>query len=386
MTTPKPQLNRLPELDGLRGLAILLVLIGHYFAAISQPEPDTIWVNLIIATRLTWTGVDLFFVLSGFLIGSNLLKYHRSNNFYQVFYFRRICRIFPLYYLFIILFFILLACGAEAISPWLFSNAMPFFAYATFTQNIVSLYYVAYLGFPAFGLGITWSLAIEEQFYLFMPFLVRNLSRRRLCYLIFIVIILAVTLRFIIYIYSTSPVGVIANYVLLVTRADSLMFGVLVALIFATPHWAKLLRKRIRVIHFLFLITGAGLLSLNIARQELAGSESEIMSTAGYTWVGIFYSCLLIILLAQPEAFMARIFRNRVLRWLGKVSYGVYLIHLLILGLCHALLFRNAPKISAPKEALATLLALAISLLIAQLSWKFFESRIVQYGKAFQYS
>ncbi|MFN7140591.1 MAG: acyltransferase family protein, partial [Limisphaerales bacterium] len=90
--------SRIPELDGIRGIAILLVVLAHYF--VLPVGPGFAAANFLgTFFGLAWSGVDLFFVLSGFLIGGILLDAKASNNFFKVFYTRRVCRIFPLYFL-----------------------------------------------------------------------------------------------------------------------------------------------------------------------------------------------------------------------------------------------------------------------------------------------
>jgi peptidoglycan/LPS O-acetylase OafA/YrhL len=94
-----------------------------------------------------------------------LLDNRDATNYFKVFYVRRICRIFPIYYLNLLLFFALLASGWGSISPWLFDRPLPFLSYATFTQNISAVYFLVYFGFPpfgAYGLAATWSLAVAE--------------------------------------------------------------------------------------------------------------------------------------------------------------------------------------------------------------------------------
>ena len=100
-----PRLNsRIPELDGLRGLAILLVLVWHYFISSISVGVGTWQAYAVVPFRLTWSGVDLFFVLSGFLIGGILYDVKNSENYFKVFYFRRIYRIFPVYFIWAVLF------------------------------------------------------------------------------------------------------------------------------------------------------------------------------------------------------------------------------------------------------------------------------------------
>ena len=100
--------KRIPELDGLRGIAIALILILHYFVVNIKADLGSTLAYFLACFRLTWSGVDLFFVLSGFLIGGILLDNRESTNYFRVFYVRRTCRIFPLYYVNLLLFFLLL--------------------------------------------------------------------------------------------------------------------------------------------------------------------------------------------------------------------------------------------------------------------------------------
>src|SRR6266446_4286628 len=90
---------RVPELDGLRGIAILLVIVWHYAVELFAREPGSTAAYGLAVLRLSWSGVDLFFVLSGFLIGGILIDNRGARNYFRVFYFRRVCRIVPLYYL-----------------------------------------------------------------------------------------------------------------------------------------------------------------------------------------------------------------------------------------------------------------------------------------------
>ena len=155
--------RRIPELDGIRGLAIVSVLIWHYGVGQIVSEPHSILNYALRMLGFTWSGVDLFFVLSGFLIGGILLDNKGSKDYFKIFYIRRICRIFPLYFLWLALFaaisygaaYFVVANRLHQID-WLFQNSMPMWSYLTFTQNIA----MAFKGdFGANWLGVTWSLA-----------------------------------------------------------------------------------------------------------------------------------------------------------------------------------------------------------------------------------
>lgn len=130
--------GHIPELDGLRGVAIGLVIIWHYLPSLVHARPGTTASYLIATTRLTWTGVDLFFVLSGFLIGGILLDARQARNYFSVFYTRRFFRIIPIYVA-VLLIFRGITMLQDATYPDLARAAPgsnpPWYMYWTFTQN-----------------------------------------------------------------------------------------------------------------------------------------------------------------------------------------------------------------------------------------------------------
>jgi peptidoglycan/LPS O-acetylase OafA/YrhL len=226
-TTSHQPSSRIPALDGLRGIAILLVLLRHSVAG--TPTESKFWSAVLHPLKLTWSGVDLFFVLSGFLIGSILLNVRCSPRYFQTFYIRRAFRILPVYYIFVLIYFarhlhipFLPSVLADA-SPL----PVPFLAFVTFTHN----FWMATFGwFGAWGIAPTWSPAIEEQFYLAIPFLVRRISVRLLYLVLGCVIVGAPILRAILP--HIMRHGAFASFVLMPCRADALSMGVVAALIY----------------------------------------------------------------------------------------------------------------------------------------------------------
>ena len=155
-------MKRCAQLDGVRGVALAMVLVWHCFCCQVDAESPVIVGSVSRAFSLGWSGVDLFFVLSGFLIAGILLDHQKTSNYFRVFYLRRTCRIFPLYFLLLGAFVCLYRTPLAASDSfrWLFENPHPIRSYATFTQNI----FMATRGsFGPHWLGITWSLAVEEQ-------------------------------------------------------------------------------------------------------------------------------------------------------------------------------------------------------------------------------
>src|SRR6266542_6211843 len=166
--------ERFKELDGLRGISVILVISLHIFKRSGYFTKHETLHFITSLTYIGWLGVDIFFTLSGFLITSILLKTKSENNYFRNFYARRILRIFPLYYVFIIVMLAFL----PTLAPYYNSNistAIPFlFLYAQNWMGILGL-----TGLPAI-MAVTWSLAIEEQFYLMWPAMVYYTRRETL--------------------------------------------------------------------------------------------------------------------------------------------------------------------------------------------------------------
>ena len=170
--------HRVPELDGIRGMAILVVVIFHWVTLEAQSILPERIENVL---SFGWSGVDLFFVLSGFLIGGILFDARDSSNYFKVFYMRRFYRIVPLYGA-ICLTTLVIYYAHLSTHAWLFRGPkLPWYSYLTFAQNVwmVKLHTLGY-----WQLAVTWSLAVEEQFYLTLPFVIRFTSRKTLPYVL----------------------------------------------------------------------------------------------------------------------------------------------------------------------------------------------------------
>src|SRR5882762_4814287 len=189
---------RIPVLDGLRGIAILLVMVYHFWFYGFAFGRQTILERMYSHTAgVGWIGVDLFFVLSGFLITGILYDSRNDPHYYRVFYARRTIRIFPLYYAFLALFcgIVPMALGFlhhPEVAPSHDSTTAKLFVWS-YTLN----WYEGFKGFSIVSASLQhfWSLSIEEQFYLAWPFLVLTLTRRRLLSLCGVLVLLAFVLR-----------------------------------------------------------------------------------------------------------------------------------------------------------------------------------------------
>ena len=360
--------SRIPELDGLRGIAILLVLLYHYISIPPGQPPSPLLQGLF---AIGWSGVDLFFVLSGFLIGGILLDVRQSPNYFKVFYGRRFYRIVPLYYLWIGIYFIAASFWSNP-ETW---RAIPIYVF--FLQNSAKINH-AVLG-TAF-LGGLWSLAVEEQFYLIIPSVIRFLSRRGLLLILWSAIICAPVLRALLHEHLASHPA--APYMLTPCRADSLAMGVLLAL-----GWRN---ERLRAAFYRFqtLIYGTCLV-LFCAFLYLAVWKPSQYSLTMYSWgfsvVDAFFACLLAIAVMVPGSRWAAFCRLSFLAEIGRVSYCLYVIHAVVDLACHELFFQSLPRSDSLKTALVSVLAAALSYGLAALSWRFFEHPLLRKGHALKY-
>jgi peptidoglycan/LPS O-acetylase OafA/YrhL len=368
---------RIPELDGIRGTAIAMVLTWHFFVlgAAASPAAGTFLSRSLIPFRMMWTGVDLFFVLSGFLIGGILLDAQKSTNYFQVFYIRRFFRIIPLYAAVLLVFPVLLFAAEflpKGTSAWLGQDLFPWYSFWTFTQN----FWMAHVNTPGAHIAaVTWSLAVEEQFYLTLPLIIRFFTGRRLLLLVVAGICLAPILRTVILL--NSPENWVAAFVLMPCRADALLFGVLAAILLRQEQVSVRLQNATRYFGILFLVQLLGVGYLLIKSSSM---YDPLMQKIGYTWVAFFYATILVFVLTHRESLLGSVFRNRLLQWFGMLAYGTYLIHQAVLGFVFALIWGRPPEITGMYTLFASVGSLALTLLIAALSWRCFELPLIRVG------
>ncbi|HSY52003.1 MAG TPA: acyltransferase [Thermoanaerobaculia bacterium] len=367
-TLPEPDRRRVPELDGIRGLAILLVLIWHYLLCEVGAPP-----LLFRFLNITSSGVDLFFVLSGFLIGGILLDQRDAPNYFSVFYGRRICRIFPIYFAWLLLYVVLspiryhLHIGTAA--DWSLGPQLPLWSYATFVQNFLQ----AKRGtFGPFWLAPTWSLAVEEQFYLLLPLVIRFTSRRWLPVLLGAAVVAAPFARALVY---DPGQGGIASTVLLFCRTDSLLLGVLSARMVRQEGAVERIIRWMPALRILFL-SGLGFAML-----------TEYVPWTRASWVAhdsalaVAYTCLVLLSLHAPRSPLARMSRWVWLRRLGIIAYGTYLIQEAVAGFVFGFARGRWPSILTGSDLLLNLPALAVTIGLAAVSWRWFEKPIVSFGR-----
>jgi peptidoglycan/LPS O-acetylase OafA/YrhL len=376
------EVPRVAELDGLRGFAILSVVLMHYFY---NPDPHLKGpiheIQRIFA--LGWSGVDLFFVLSGFLIGGILLEYRNSPCYFKPFYLRRIFRIFPIYYLWILLFIVLIHFGGPLLRTHTHSGQLPelnfsIYRHFLFLQN---LWDVDYITLAIWWFSTTWSLAVEEQFYLVAPLLVRYLPQRLLPPLLGAIVVLAPLLRTLIRLHSGSDVNWPA-YRLMPCRADALAIGMLLAYAWRTDSIRKIiLGKPVR----LYIVFSLLLIGMAVIWWRYPNPNDALTQSVGYSLIALFYAVLLIISIGLRSGPIAKFMRWGVLREFGRISYCLYLIHLVVGYFCFGFLTRSTIHFSDWRSGSLGLLSLAVAYGLSRISWTYFEHPLVQRGHRYKY-
>jgi len=371
--------GRIPELDGLRGLAILLVIVCHYIASADHQQLGYWWDRGLTALSVGWSGVDLFFVLSGFLIGGILLDARGSPRYFRTFYLRRVYRILPIYFAWIGLYIAVVLAASSLLKKPSFTSLhdlriVPI--YILFLQNIFySLNIFQWRWFV-----VTWSLAVEEQFYLFAPVVIGFLSRRRLVLALAGVVALAPVLRFLAFAYLGK--WYYLPQFAMPCRADALALGILAAVAWRDARFREWLKEHPAVLQRTFaylLVVLAGMM------WWLGRPNGLVTYTAGYSVLGIFYTCFLLLVMSQSDGPVARVVRARWLRYLGGISYCVYVVHLAMDEFASEILLGTRPRIYDAKGIAVSVLALGITWAVAASSWKYFERPLIRRGHRYAY-
>ncbi len=322
-----PARDRIPVLDGIRGIAILLVMTFHFWIS-DLASGTALWDRIYgDVAGIGWIGVDLFFVLSGFLITGILYDSRESPNYFRVFYGRRTLRIFPLYYASLAILFLF--------GPYVMAHVYRPAMAEMETGTTVKLFAWTYLlnwyeglkgwNVVAHPLQHFWSLSVEEQFYLIWPLLVLKLARRRLMGVCAGLMALALMLRGVMYGLHFP----FAAYTWTICRADSLAIGAVVALASRDPDdWKVLLKwaRRLALPALAAVILGR---ILNPRCTVGPGDTPDFfMNTFELTLAGIFFAaCIAIAVASHKESLGHRLLASSFLRFFGKYSYCLYVCH-----------------------------------------------------------
>ncbi|HEY0779300.1 MAG TPA: acyltransferase [Gemmatirosa sp.] len=364
MTAPRvaapPSARHLASLDGVRGLAILLVVLYHCQQVL--PLAATRVGGLLGAvTGAGWSGVDLFFVLSGFLITGILLDARGDGpatppGYFSAFYARRALRIFPLYYAYLLVVVLIAPPAPEPHSPlwhWLYGS------------NLL----VARYGWGAITRGWTgalWSLSVEEQFYLVWPALVLWAGRRRMPAVCGAIVVAALAGR----VLAMRDVGPHAAYTLMPLRADALAVGAWIATVWRRPDGEARLARLSP-----WLLGAGGLVVGGLAiRFRGLPYAAPLVATLGYSALAVGYGGVVArAATSAPSTWFARAFQTPPLRVLGRYSYAIYLFHGPLLRPIARMLAPGASEGSGRQFFAYAAVLLLVTTALAALSWHWFE-------------
>ncbi len=378
--------RRIPELDGLRGFAILLVVMCHYIGNAHHRPLGVFLHRTLAAFSVGWSGVDLFFILSGFLIGGILLESRSSPGFFRTFYLRRVHRILPIYYLWILLYVIFVSTIIFLVHRPVdvVHEGVPISAndlahvprYLFFLQNILySPTRIEWIWFV-----VVWSLAVEEQFYIIAPPLIRFLSRKALLITLVATVLLAPVFRGVLYLHFPSLRDF--SHQGMPSHADALSLGILAVMAWRWEPFQRYLAAHPAVLRRAFLCCGLGVIAVF---WWLVHPANFVMIVFGFSVLAVFYTVLLLWVLSGTSPILTRLSRTAWLQALGGISYCVYIVHDTINQLAHRILLRAEPQIYNWKGVGTTLLAAILTLAIASVSWKFLEKPLIRRGRKFSY-
>lgn len=354
--------SHLPVLDGIRGLAILLVVPHNLHLAV---EPQGVLAKLFQAVLdRGWIGVQLFFVLSGFLITRILIRTSRASNYYQAFFVRRALRIWPLYYFALLLFL----CVLPAFGMTLPHDPDLSVYLWLFLSNFVQPLHPGGMALPHF-----WSLAVEEQFYLLWPFIVYRRSPTQILKVCAGVVLLALASR-VGLLWLNMPTNVLYEWT--PCRMDALALGAAAAACTEMPGFLdKLIRKRAWLDGGFVLLFVAG--ALVSKGYDLAAHLSQSL---GYLLLAAAFSVLVLRLAIADhlghQSLFTRVMRSGPLGQVGKYSFGMYVFHVPLGALVLSPLAMKwgwgvAP--SLPLQCLFVLLCLLGTYGVAMLSYHVLE-------------
>ena len=339
----------IPALDGLRGIAILLVISYHYL-------------GLHPVFSFGWCGVDLFFVLSGYLITQRLLANASEPNRYALFYRNRMLRIIPLYFLVLIVFFAVIFFFKSPEGFVFYRKYWPYFF--VFLQNWVFIF----KGYPTeLYFRHLWSIAVEEQFYLLWPFIVYLLSYRfNIIKLTWGLLVITLLVRI------AGALMLPANYDYYSNtffRADAFLVG---ALLYLTLQHAKLPAAFKAILYAAPLIVIAHILFYQSARHYAPYWKFAGFTALAFSFALLVYSALT----CAKTSVWSRFLTFKPLLLTGKLSYGLYIFHWPMLLLVNDRLYQLYGHVTANgslARGLSLLSTFGLSFCLSYLSYRYYE-------------
>lgn len=362
--------KHIPALDGIRGAAVIMVFLVHYGGGAKSSNPALHFIG--VATQAGWCGVTLFFILSGFLISGIVWDSRHRDHWLRRFYARRTLRIFPVYYASLLLVFLTAVFLRSAAS-----SPSRIWIYLLYLQNIPLPLHPASLGSPL-KVDHFWSLAVEEQFYLVWPFLlgrIRTLKAARLITLAIFVLSAAFRIAAWFLIPATGPGGASLHrvfygaYGFTLCRAGELAAGAYLAMCYRDPAvW-----KRIKAIApFAFVAGLCGFIICGLYAHTFT-DECAAGFMVGLPLMTILLAAVLV--LSLGDGITNHLARLRWLRWLGGISYGFYIFHVLFTPVFEWIAEKLTHQTTGNLYlGMTFLVALSLSTLLAWASFRFFES------------
>lgn len=349
------KLKHYDELDGVRAIAVIMVMLYHFFQDITTTNEI-----LIIVKKLSLfgkTGVSLFFVLSGFLITRILINTKEKSSYFRSFYARRVLRIFPLYYIFLIIYYF--------IFPLFVGKSFAGFSeqiwYWIFMQNFALTF-----DWKSFGPTHYWSLAVEEHFYLFWPLIIYYSTLKRIKWAILILFIISFLTRIILIRNNFEE----SQFTF--SRFDELAIGSLLAVLELEN---KLVTRHLKKITLVFLIFLAPLAYISFKN----GSYSLFDSSIRHLILGIFYgSFIAIVITAGASSLIKKLLNRNYLRFIGKISYGLYVYH----PLCFVIINNY---IGSTSIVINFTLSFGFAFIISVLSYNLIEKKFLKLKNKFSY-
>ena len=358
--------SRIAALDGLRGVLAMMVVVSHYFGSVPSG---------VAGLTLGWIAVKMFFVLSGFLVAKIILEHGRAANFFTVFYVRRACRTLPAYFLVLsVAFGAMLVLGANG---WMADQRfMPLWSYLTFSQGFVM---TARGDFGSEWLLPTWTLTVEEQFYLIAPLICLLAPRRWLLGVLIAGVIVSIGFRAVVYWPGLlSPMTrMVAGMVTLPSVCHAMFIGMIGALLLRMGRIeGERIDLALRVAPLPLLVVAMGLKAIDVR-------DAYLFEVIGHPLVALAcVSYLLAIVRGAPEADSLR---SPMLRQLGRMSFSLYLLHNPVLWLLHGVLLGGHPDIGTLPKLAVTVLAVAVSIAVSWAAAKWIEEPMIAYGKTWKW-
>lgn len=360
MNPEHPNRQYYPALDGLRGLAILLVVVYHNFG----------FINVFF---FGWLGVDLFFVLSGFLITDILLKTAGKKDYLKNFYVRRVLRIFPLYYFCLLLFLVILPrLNIQFDIKYYTDNQLWLW---TYLQNW--LYTFKNPG-ATNTLNHLWSLAVEEQFYLLWP-LVIVLLRKPKYLLVFISLLLVAVLGLRLWIWTNHIADLAYFNLYTFTRIDGICIGCMIALLQRIN--PRFLKEYTTAIVLFFAALNFAFFFINRSYHF----AFPYLALVGYTTFAMMFGLLVNEAVTKETKLINLLFNIPLLKFFGKISYGFYVLHWPLYILLSPLLFSLLSKMTtgAVLQFSISVIATLASIAISWLSYQYFERYFLKLKERF---